>query len=49
LLAVLIGFGVALWCTAYWLPAGWRSEPGVWRYVLFFTVFFAAFGADVFH
>lgn len=48
IVAVLIGFGLSIWCTLYWLPDGWRSDRGVWRYVLFFTVFFAAFGADVF-
>lgn len=47
LLAVLIGFGLARYCTSNWLPVEWRSEPGYWRYVAFFTIFFAAYGADV--
>lgn len=47
LLAVGLGFGGAILCERYWLPAGFRRNPGVWRYVLYWLVFAAAFGADV--
>lgn len=48
LIAVLIGFTLARYCTIYWLPDEWRAEQGRWRYAAFFFVFFAAYGADVF-
>lgn len=40
------GFLVALvFCKS--MPHDWRTERGMWRYVLFFVVLFAAFGVDV--
>lgn len=38
---------LAAWGFGSLMPNDWRAEPGYWRYVLFFVVFFAAFVVDV--